>query len=810
MTGPWRKTVCDFRQESVRTFLVVLAIAIGISGFAAVLSSYAVLTRELDKGYLATNPASATLRMDAIDDALISAVLAGGEVSDAEARRVLPARIKTGPAEWRSLAIFVVKDYGNIRLSRLVPERGAWPPAAGEILIERDAFQVARAKIGDTVTIRIGQGREQTLRVSGGVHDVGQAQARMENVVYGYITLETLARLGEEPYLDQLNILVAENRFDEQHIRSVAQDVKTLVESRGHSVRRVDIPRPGKHPHTDIMGVLLLAMSSFEFFVLALSGILVVNLLMGMMASQVRQIGVMKAVGGTRGQVARIYFSQALLLGIAALAVAFPLGILGGRVLCRAFAVLLNFDITSFAVPLWVYLWVVTVGLLVPLLAAAFPVWKGSAISVREALADFGVSRNTFGSGVFDRILAGIGGRSRPLLLSIRNSFRRRTRLALTLLTLAAGGTFFMSAINIRASMIQTLDRLFDSRKYDLIIAFGSAYPSEQIDRAIRNTPGVVRGESWFTSEGTVPAPEEVANRDADPHAGGGPHGGGALGGERFSVNAVPSGTKMIRPNIVEGRDLQAGDVDAIVINTALAAKSPKMKPGSTISFRMGPALTSWRAVGIAGEALSPPTAYIPQAFIDERHPRMRTIALLTLAKTDAASVNAVRAGLEHSFEQEGVRVQGAISKADSRFGFDQHMLMIYVFLVIMSGIIAVVGGLGLATSMSLNVMERRRETGVLRAIGARPATVRLIIVAEGVVVGVLSWALAALAAWPVSKIAGDALVRLVFHSNLDFLFQLQGLFIWLAVVVVVSAVAGFLPAWSASQITVREALAYE
>src|SRR5258708_28124308 len=103
----------------------------------------------------------------------------------------------------------------------------------------------------------------------------------MENVVYGYITLDTLARLGEQPYLDQLNIQVAEKRFDEQHIRAVAQDVKTLVESRGHTVRRVDIPRPGKHPHTDIMGVLLLAMSSFGFFFLALSGIPVVKLLIG-------------------------------------------------------------------------------------------------------------------------------------------------------------------------------------------------------------------------------------------------------------------------------------------------------------------------------------------------------------------------------------------------------------------------------------------------------------------------------------------------------------------------------------------------
>ncbi|HEY6348702.1 MAG TPA: FtsX-like permease family protein [Candidatus Angelobacter sp.] len=799
MTAPWQKAFRDFWQESTRTMLVVLAIAIGISAFAAVLAAYAVLTRELNKGYLTTNPASAIVYTDAVDDALISTVLSDHDVSEAEARRVLAARIKTGPTEWRYLAIFVLKDYRNIRLSKFVPEQGAWPPALGEMLIERDAFRVARAKIGDTVTIRIGQGKEQTLHVTGRVHDVGLPQARMENCVYGYITMDTLVQLGEQPYLDRLNILVAEKRFDEQHIRSVAKDVKKLVESHGHSVSSIEIPRPGKHPHADLMGMLLLAMSSFGFFVLILSGILVVNLLMGMMASQVRQIGVMKAMGGTRGQVARIYFGQALLLGIAALAIALPVGLLGSRVLGRPLSVLLNFDITSFAVPPWVYVTAIAVGLLVPLLAAAWPVWKGSAISVREALADFGVSRNTFGSSVFDRMLAGIGGRSRPLLLAIRNSFRRRTRLALTLATLAAGGIFFMSAVNIRNSMIKTLDRWFASKKYDLTVFFGNPYPADRIERAIQKTPGLVRGEGWFNAEGLLA-----------PHLGGGQYGGNTLEGESFSVQAVPPSTKMIKLEIIEGRDLLPSDADSVVVNTVLAAMSPEMKVGNTAFFRIGKEMTSWRVVGITREFFPLPVAYIPQAFMEQRHPGERNTAFLTLDKTDPASIYAVKGNLERNLQQEGIRIAGSSSQVDRRVSIDQHLLMIYVFLMVMSGIIVVVGGLGLATTMSLNVMERRRENGVIRAIGAKASTVWLIIVSEGVVVGVLSWALAALAAWPLSKFLGDTLVRLMFHSNLDFLFQVQGLFVWLAVSVLFSAVASFLPAWSASQITVREALAYE
>jgi putative ABC transport system permease protein len=356
MNTLWRKAVRDFWYQRARTALVVLAIALGISAFAAVLSSYAILTRELDRGYLDTNPASAVLRVDSIDDDLVKAILKNPEVSDAEPRRTISGQIKAGPVQWRNLRLFVVHDYGDIRVSKLVPERGAWPPATGEILIERDAFQVANANIGDAVTVKTANGIEQPLAISGSVHDVGQAQARMENIVYGYVNLATLVQLGEEPTFDQLNILVAQNRFDEEHIKRVAADVEKLIESRGRKVLRVEVPQPGKHPHSELTGMLLLAMSSFGLFVLVLSGIIVINLLTAMMASQVRQIGVMKAIGGTRRQIAGIYFGQALFLGIAAVIVSVPLGIIGSRALCRYMAMFLNFDINSFAVPFWVYL----------------------------------------------------------------------------------------------------------------------------------------------------------------------------------------------------------------------------------------------------------------------------------------------------------------------------------------------------------------------------------------------------------------------------------------------------------------------
>ena len=182
----------------------------------------------------------------------------------------------------------------------------------------------------------------------------------------------------------------------------------------------------------------------------------------------------------------------------------------------------------------------------------------------------------------------------------------------------------------------------------------------------------------------------------------------------------------------------------------------------------------------------------------------------LSLVHNDFDSISLVKEDLDRNLEQQGVRARASSSKAETRFGFDQHMVMIYIFLIVMSVIVGSVGALGLMTTMSLNVLERRREMGVLRAIGATPRVVWLMVVLEGLVMGILSWIIAALLAWPVSKVLGDVLVRALLRGGVDFVFEPRGLLIWLIVSISVSAAGSFIPAWKASRTTVREALAYE
>ncbi|HEX7252740.1 MAG TPA: ABC transporter permease [Thermoanaerobaculia bacterium] len=807
-----RKALRDLWVERARSALVVLAISLGITAFTTVLSAYAVLTRELDRGYLATDPASASIRIERIDESLMRAVAADPRIAAAERRRAVVGRLQAGPAEWRNLTLFVVEDFGNVRVGKLKPEKGSWPPREGEILIERDAFSVARAQIGDRVRVRTGRGGEHALLVSGSVHDVGRAQARMENVVYGYVTRDTLAGIGEDPYFDQLDILVAGNRNDPDYIRGVADGVRKIAERSGHPVRRVDVPTPGKHPHAAIMGLLLLAMSTFGLFALILSGVLVINLLAALMASQTRQIGVMKAIGGTRRQISRIYLSEALLLGAAGLFLALPAGAWGSRVLCRSMATFLNFDIASFAAPVWVGLAAAVVGIGIPLLAAVGPIVRGTRITVLEALNDFGIPR-TFDATRLERRIADLGGENRPMRIAIRNGFRRRGRIAGTIVTLGLGGLFFMSGLNVRASLVRTLDRLFGSRKFDLSVGLTGMYPREKIEEASRRTFGVRRVEGWITTEASIAqsslAPG-VATR-VDTSSEHGPHGSADNGAERFSVIALPDQYKMIELDIVAGRGLAPGEAGSIVVNTALAGRQPRIRVGQSITLAMGSGETTWRVVGIAREPFSPPAAYVTRSLFDQHgHAGMVNTVRLALDRTEPASIGRVRALLERELTAENVMVLGSLSKAESRYAFDQHLLMISVLLVVTSCLIGGVGGLGLATTMSLNVRERRREIAILRAIGAGPRAVGFIVVAEAIAIGLAGWMFAVITALPISRVIGNLLVRSLFSNGLDFRFEPAGPAIWLAVSVSVAIVASLVPAWNASRRPVAEALGYE
>jgi putative ABC transport system permease protein len=113
-------------------------------------------------------------------------------------------------------------------------------------------------------------------------------------------------------------------------------------------------------------------------------------------------------------------------------------------------------------------------------------------------------------------------------------------------------------------------------------------------------------------------------------------------------------------------------------------------------------------------------------------------------------------------------------------------------------------------STMSINVLERTREIGVLRAVGASNWNIQSIVIVEGMVVGLISWVISLLLAIPITGLMATGVGVLLFSTPLRTIYGLTGIFVWLIGMLVIGIIASALPARSASRLTIKDTLAYE
>jgi putative ABC transport system permease protein len=793
----FRKVLRDLWLHLPQTLLVVLAIAIGIFGVGAFLDAYAILTPTIATNFAMTNPAAITVRMKNVDNNAVEAARHFPGVTAAEARSLVYARVEVGPNEWDVLGLFVISDFHQVHVDKFWRQSGHWPPADRQILIERASIPLLHKTQGKTLVVKLSDGTPRALPIVGTVFDPGQAPAWVDGVAYGYITPGTMRWLGGSSMLNNLLVtLHGENTT--QQVRSEASQLVAVLKQDGYPVQWVNAAVP-EHPHTDQMDSFLFLLEAFGGLSLVFSGVLTATLISALLAQQIRQIGVMKAIGARTYQIIGLYFGTILFLSAVALALAIPLAVLAGQGFARTAAGLLNFNITSITLPLWVYLIQIALGILVPLLTAAYPVYRGSQITVREAMSDYGVAQDHFGASRFDLWLGRMRSLSRPLALSLRNAFRRRTRMALTLLMLAAGGTAFIASLGSAASWDQTITDAFASDHYDMDIRFDRPYPANALAKSIDSLAGVTDVETW----GGMAVIPQYAD--------------GNYGNGYVSQVLTPpaTGSTLYAPLLVAGRWLQPEDTNAVVLNDAMAQPDQEapVQVGDEITLYLnGKQKTVWHVVGIVREFTAGPTAYANGSALEAltHKPGLAERALVSVNNHDPVKVSEVSQELEQRLAANGFHVTFFLTTAFEHRVLSNHVIIMRVLLMVVSMLMLAVGTLGLTSTMSVNVMERTREIGMMRAIGAqRPVIVRMVI-AEGIVIGLLSWVLSDLISLPVTaiitSIAGELFLQIPLHVIIPPWIPL----LWLAVVIVVAVVASFSPAWNAARLTVREALAYE
>jgi putative ABC transport system permease protein len=809
MKPRWRKVLHDLIDNKGRTLLVVFSIAVGVFSIGVIAGAYQIISTDMSISYSANKPANIEMRTTDFDDDMLATLRNQRNVEDVEGRRVFNVRVRVpGTTKWTTLDMNAFESFEDNSINLLLLIEGMSVPEKQEVLLEQDALTELNVGLGGLLEFQLSDSSTKIMPVVGIVQDTASGAGDFLASPSAYITMDTLRYLDEPKSYNRVLATVSGDGDDPAYIRDVGAALKEKIEKANIFVGRSRFSLTHEHPLANTINAVLGILMALGILIVFLSSSLIANTLSALLNQHLRHIGVIKLVGGQRRQVFRMYITLIMAFGVLALLIAVPFGGIGAYQLAQFMAGELGFNLLGYRIVPMALLVQLLVGALVPLIAGLGPVLNGSRITVLSALSgDVAEDEVQFKDGEmrvswFDwmqvKVTRAIASRGihvpRPFVISLRNTFRRKSRLALTLFTLTMGGAIFIAVFNVRVTLHEYIGEIGKYFRSDVTLDFEESYRLHEVEQAVMGVDGVTHVEGWqFVSSELLDANENVV--------------------ENITLLSPPANSSLVQPILISGRWMRADDVKKMTLSEGLLKSFPDLQPGDSINMKVNGRIESWEVIGIFKfvdqEGL---IGYAPFEYVS----RMNNLANRAFSfrvvtdQHDRAYQEAKAEELDKYLRDHGYKLRVAEAGSASLDTAVESLDTLVVFLLIMAILTAVVGSMGLTGTMGMNVLERTREIGITRAIGADDRAVMRTVIAEGVVIGLISFVLAIILSVPFTYGLSTIVSLAVFQTPITVVFTYIGYAIWLGLVLILSTFASILPARNAARLTIREVLAYE
>ena len=797
----WQKVWFDLWNNKVRTLLAVISIAVGVFAVGTIFGMNDQMLTAMDASHQKDMPQHFSMGLTVpVDRDTALALRRVPGVEDVEPMNQVAVRYRFPNDEnWHQAVVQMRDDYTQQKYELLQLKAGVWPKqnGIGMEFMQADYYKV---KPGDKVIFEIDK-QERPLVVTGLIrHPYTPPPALGYDLAYFFTDAAGMERFGM-PQGKFTTLMVRVTPYSLEHAKEVATEIKDRLAQQDVGVGSTMYQDPNKHWGRVFMDSFVLVLNVMAVVSLLLSTVLILNTFMALITQQTNQIGMLKAVGGTSGTIVQIYLAGVIAYGLLALLISFPLGVITAYKSSQGFLALFNIPYPDFRFSTSAVIFQLVAALIVPLIAALWPILHGATISVRQAMASYGLGGD-FGSGRFDQFVERVGRRLLPshYAAALANTFRRKGRLILTEAVLIVAGAMFLMLMAMNASIAGTLDAEFARRDYDLTLQFERI---QRIDRAVpiaAEVPGVEKAEMGFGHSVSI-----------------------LIQGQRTKEAGIASqliGTLLDKPlyvpMMVAGRWLQPGDDRVIVVNDEVANLNG-LKVGDVVTLDLAElGHGDWTIIGLCKSlgtgTLNVNSIYAPIDAVRAETHRIGQAGGMYVKTTqhDAASVKSVADALQAVFAQKNMKVTSIATAPGDRAQMNsQFAIVVYMFLG-MAFLAALVGGIGQMGALSIGVIERTKEIGILRAIGASSRTIIGMFMLEGMLQGAMSW----LVALPISlfcaPLFANTIGKIMFGTNLEYRYDFQAALTWLIVVLVIGILSSIAPARSATKISVRQSLAYE
>jgi putative ABC transport system permease protein len=782
-----RKSITDLTRRRARTAFAAATLALAVAS----ISFFAIPTlidRSMQREVRAERLADLTMSMRpvALGERELAALAALPNVTAVEPRSSVNARVLVG-ARRAPARVIGVRDLRAQSVDVVRLESGALPGADSVMVDVQDANTgVYEGTTGDVATLAGGNSGTR-LPITGEARSIaGGELVQDEKVVVLYAPAATVAALSGERGYSSLSFRLRDSR--PEAARSTVAAARRLLATVPGFGGLTDLPElraagdwPGKED-TEQFGELL---SVVTLLALLSALVLISNTMTTLVAEQTGEIGIMRAVGARPRQVALLYARTAAMLGALGAAAGAALGVAISNLAAGFFGTEFWAVDVGFGVDAPVLAASLLVGLLGPPLAALPAIRRGVRTDLRDALESTGSVVG--GESALDRALRRVTFLPRSMQLGLRGVGRRKRRSLATALIVALAVGNLLAVLGLAAAATETSRTSWDDHLEDVRVwTAGSAAFDRRAERTIRSTPGVA-------------AIEPALVTDVE------------LAGEAAVVWGMRQ-RPLFRHRVADGRWFTAGEErarDRVLVIEHNLARITGTEVGERVLLSTAGGQAAFRVIGVAdnqqeyGTALFVPLTTV-RALLGE--PGSTTFWVKTTSP-DHALVDRTTSLLEDRLAALGYEVGNEITYVAQRDEIDANAT-VTTSIAVLGFLIVAISMVGLANAMTMSVIERTREIGVLRCVGARARDVRRIFVTEG---GAL-----ALAGWLLGIPVGYALVRAlvwlvkdVANIDLPVLFPAGNVVLALLGTVVLALVVTLLPVRRAVRLRPGDALRY-
>lgn len=764
-----RKVLRDLLRRKLRNTLTLLGVVLGVAGVVAITTANQDIVEAQRQTYNASSQADLAVFTGDLSETSLSLVQRIENVHIVDSRSAILTRFTAGSGQ-HSVRIFGIEDFSDVQLDVFELERGQFPER-GEIVFDSTARELTDVGIGDVVAIQRTPDEETVyLTVSGFTRSPATLGAGISNRAIAYAPATTVRQMNERRADNYLLVRLHDTELASQ----TASEISGLLAKRGVGTGSFDVRDPANFAGARELDTLLLLLRVFSILGAALASFLVANTIAAVISEELTQIGIIKALGGSRRQIAATYLAYSALIGLAGSIIGLAIGIVGGRALSAFLTGITGLQQPAPAIrPLEVLL-ALGVGLVVTIGATLVPAIRSSLRKPALLLRAPGIQIE-YRHRTFARLGSLLARFNRSIALGTQNVIRRPGRTVLTLTVVAVAVAAFVSTQALSDSVSGTADELYELYGADGWIFFRRGADTN-IARSLQNEPYVVDAEPWASASG-------------------------AIRSIRTDVWGMPADDPLYQYRLIEGTWVVSSSPPGVVLTSNLA-KAVDAKTGDIIELDVGERPTTVQVAGIVDD----PSTYLGNAGTGKVFIAINQLNLLLgrgelsdlialkLIDDDPAAVDAALADLESRYSELG---PGTLAAYSDRESTQQAIGILTQLLRAMVVIVGVVGVAGIANTLIINVTERRHEIGVLRSIGARSRQLLAMLVAEGLSLGLIGTAIGVALGLPIANflvgITGERLFELTFIIELQTL--MGALVVGLLAVATVSAFPGLIAA---------------